>query len=201
MPIPYPSRLITVRPNQFAFASPSDRIAPFATGDCHTMIWVDWVILGILGLSSLIGLIRGLIKEAMSLVVWALALFVATHFKAQASVLLEQYIQTPSLREMSAFGGLFAATLFVGAMVNFVLGQIVKMTGLGGTDRVLGAVFGGARGFLVVMAIIIFLPPIVPIDKDNWWHQSRLIPEFQAFEDSAKVIFSHLAQVYQRITS
>jgi membrane protein required for colicin V production len=99
------------------------------------MIWVDWVILGIFGLSSLIGLVRGLVKEAMSLVVWALALFVATHFKAQAAVLLENYIQTPSLREMAAFGGLFIATLFIGALVNFVLGQIVKMTGLGGTDQ------------------------------------------------------------------
>lgn len=165
------------------------------------MIWVDWVILGIFGLSSLIGLIRGLVKEAMSLVVWALALFVASHFKAQAAVLLEQYIQTPSLREMTAFGGLFVATLFIGALVNFVLSQIVKMTGLGGTDRVLGAVFGAARGFLVVMAIIIFLPPVIPIDKDNWWHQSSLIPEFQAFEDSARVIFSQMAQAYHRITS
>jgi membrane protein required for colicin V production len=158
------------------------------------MIWVDWVILGIFGLSSLIGLIRGLVKEAMSLVVWALALFVASHFKAQAAVLLEQYIQTPSLREMAAFGGLFVATLFIGALVNFVLGQIVKMTGLGGTDRILGALFGAARGFLVVMAVI-------PIDKDNWWHQSRLIPEFQAFEDSARSIFSQMAQAYHRITS
>lgn len=165
------------------------------------MIWVDWVILGIFGLSSLIGLIRGLVKEAMSLVVWALALFVASHFKAQAALLLEQYIQTPSLREMAAFGGLFAATLFIGALVNFVLGQIVKMTGLGGTDRVLGAVFGAGRGFLIVMAIIIFLPPVIPIDKDNWWHQSRLIPEFHAFEDSARSIFSQMAQAYHRITS
>ena len=44
------------------------------------------------------------------------------------------------------------------------------------------------------MAIIIFLPPLVPIDKDNWWHQSRLIPEFQAFEDSARTIFSQMAE-------
>ncbi|MEY4589137.1 MAG: hypothetical protein RL497_1213 [Pseudomonadota bacterium] len=165
------------------------------------MIWVDWVILGIFGLSSLIGLVRGLVKEAMSLVVWALALFVASHFKVQMAILLEPYIQTPSLREMAAFGGLFVGTLFTGALVNFVLGQIVKMTGLGGTDRILGAVFGAGRGFLVVMAIIIFLPPVIPIDKDNWWHQSILIPEFQAFEDSARVIFSQLAEAYHRITS
>jgi membrane protein required for colicin V production len=165
------------------------------------MIWVDWVILGIFALSSLIGLVRGLVKEAMSLVVWVLALFVASHFKTQAAVVLEQYIQTPSLREMAAFGGLFAATLFIGALVNFLLGQIVKMTGLSGTDRVLGALFGAGRGFLVVMAIIIFLPPVIPIDKDNWWHQSRLIPEFHAFEDSARAIFSQMAQAYHRITS
>jgi membrane protein required for colicin V production len=163
------------------------------------MNWADWTILIILGLSCLIGLVRGLIKESLSLAVWLAALFIANHFKTPAAQLLAQHIQTPSLREMAAFGGLFVLTLLVGSLINFVIGQIVKMTGLTGTDRMLGMVFGAARGFLIVMAIIIFLPPVIPIDKDSWWHQSVFIPEFIAFEDSAREIFRQMAGVYRSI--
>ncbi len=150
------------------------------------MNWADWTILAVLAISSLISLKRGFVKEALSLVVWVLAFFMASIFSTRLEGLLESSITTPSMRQMVAFGILFAATLIVGAMVNYLIGELVKMTGLSGTDRLFGMVFGLARGAIVVMAILLLLPGFIPVDQDPWWHNSSIIPHFLVFEDWAR---------------
>ena len=150
------------------------------------MNWADWTIIAILAVSSLIGLTRGLVKEALSLLCWAAAFVVALTFKDPLAKLLVDAIATPSIREMAAFGALFVATLIVGAMVNYLIGELVKMTGLSGTDRLLGTIFGLIRGAVVVMALVILLPAIVPVNEDAWWRQSILIPHFLEMESWAR---------------
>lgn len=150
------------------------------------MNWADWSILGILALSSLISLKRGFVKEALSMLNWVLAFFVAVTFRDQLSVLLAEQIATPSVRDIVAFGVLFAMTLIVGAMVNYLIGEMVRMTGLSGTDRLFGTLFGLVRGLVVVMAILLLVPPIIPIDQDSWWQESALIPQFLEFDDWAR---------------
>lgn len=148
--------------------------------------WADWVIVSIIVVSCVFGLTRGLIKEALSVANWAVALLVAVLFKERFAMLLESQIPTPSLRDIVAFSTLFLFTLLVGALVNYLIGQLVKITGLTSTDRTLGMVFGLLRGFVVVMAILLLIPPIISIDKDQWWSQSVLIPHFMAFEGWAR---------------
>ncbi len=158
------------------------------------MNWADWTILVILAVSGLISIKRGFIKEALSLVIWAAAFVVAMLFRDQMTVLLMDSIQTPSLRQAVAFGVLFLGTLIVGSMVNYLLGELVRMTGLSGTDRLLGMLFGLARGAIVVMAILIFLPRVLPVAQDPWWQQSVLIPQFLTFEDWSRQTASYLTQ-------
>lgn len=136
--------------------------------------------------SSLIGAKRGLIKEALSLACWVAAFFVAMTFRVEMSALLEEAIATPSIREITAFGLLFVATLIVGALVNYLIGELVRVTGLSGTDRLLGVLFGAGRGALIVLAILILVPGVVPIDQDPWWQESHLIPSFLSMEDWAR---------------
>lgn len=157
-----------------------------------TFNWADWVLLAIIGVSSLISIKRGFFKEAISLVVWALAFFVAVTFNERLAVLLEEAIATASIRHLVAFGALFALTLIVGSMVNYLFSELVKMTGLTGTDRALGMVFGLARGVIIVMAVLIFLPMIVPVQQDAWWRDSVLIPEFLLMETWCRDTFSQL---------
>lgn len=157
------------------------------------MNWADWAILAILLLSCLISLKRGFVKEALSMVNWVLAFFVAMTFRGPLAALLEAQIAIPSVREMVAFGTLFAATLIVGAMVNHLIGELVRMTGLSGTDRLFGTVFGLVRGFIVVMALLLLLPVVIPIDQDAWWQESALIPQFLRFEGWARSTASELA--------
>jgi len=157
------------------------------------MNWADWTILAILIISSLISIKRGFVKEALSLVVWILAFMMASLFAGRLELLLVDMITTPSMRQMVAFGLLFATTLIVGAMVNYLVGEVVKMTGLSGTDRLFGMIFGLARGAIVVMALLLLLPGFVPVDQDTWWRESVIIPHFLSLEDWARVTASSLS--------
>ncbi len=143
---------------------------------------VDMGIVGIIAVSALISLIRGFVKEAMSLVIWVIAFAVAMNFKEPLAEHLVSFIGLASIRQLVAWGGLFVGSLLLGSMVNFLLGKLVSSTGLSGTDRTLGLVFGIFRGLLIVLALVIILPQAVPVDQDPWWMESSLIPILQGFE-------------------
>ncbi|RCX32171.1 CvpA family protein [Thioalbus denitrificans] len=142
------------------------------------MNWVDFVILGILLVSTLISLVRGFAREALSLLVWAAAFWVAITYSESLEALFVDHINTPSVRLALAFFALFLATLVAGGLVNFLIGQLVDKTGLSGTDRVLGMVFGAARGVAVV-ALLVLLAGLTPLPQDPWWQDSMLLPHFQ----------------------
>ena len=154
--------------------------------------WADWVLIAIISVSSLISIKRGFFKEAISLAIWVSAFFVAVTFHERLAVLLQDSVSSVSLRYMLSFGLLFAMTLIVGSMVNYLMSELVRMTGLTGTDRAMGMVFGMARGVIIVMALLIFAPMVIPVDQDPWWKQSVLIPQFLLMEFWCRDTFSQL---------
>ncbi|MGH8333101.1 MAG: CvpA family protein, partial [Pseudomonas sp.] len=95
--------------------------------------WVDWAIVAIVAISALISLSRGFVKEALSLVTWIIAGVVAWMFGGSLSEYLGGYIQTPSARIITGCAIMFVATLIVGAMINYLIGELVRVTGLSGT--------------------------------------------------------------------
>ena len=101
------------------------------------MVWIDYAIIAVIAFSSLVSLIRGFVREALSLVTWGCAFFVASHYYTYLSVWFTGF-EDELVRNGIAIAVLFIATLIVGAIVNFVIGQLVEKTGLSGTDRVLG---------------------------------------------------------------
>jgi membrane protein required for colicin V production len=136
--------------------------------------YADYVILGIVALSILVGAIRGFIKEVFALAVWIAAFIFAFQYSGVLATQLETYIELPSGRTALAFTGLFIAVLLVGGLLTYLVGQLVEKTGLSGTDRLFGGVFGGLRGVIIVLFLIL-LTGLTPIPQDPWWQQSRLI--------------------------
>jgi membrane protein required for colicin V production len=143
----------------------------------ENMNWLDIVILSVIGLSALISLLRGFTKEALSLVTWLGAFFIASHYYQRLAVHFTN-IRDEMFRNGAAIAALFVATLIVGAIVNYVISQLVQKTGLSGTDRVLGVVFGGFRGVLVVAAALFFMDAFTAFPNTEWWKHSQLLPQF-----------------------
>lgn len=153
--------------------------------------WADWLIIAVTAFSMLISVIRGFVREALSLATWIAAFLVARIFAADLGMLLEDYIPTPSIRMLASFGLLFVATLIAGSIVNFLIGQLVKLTGLSGTDRVLGMVFGFARG-VVLFVVAVALLKLTPTPQDPWWRESVLIPHLEVLENWSRETFGDL---------
>ena len=147
--------------------------------DFAGLIWVDYCILGLIAVSALIGLIRGLVREVFSLGLWVGAGWVALHYNHEVSVYLEKAIPLPSARMAVSFLIIFIGILLVGGLVLLLLGKLISSTGLDGTDRLAGLLFGVVRGGLIV-AVLVMLAGVSPLPQDPWWKQSKLIPPFQA---------------------
>ena len=146
------------------------------------MTWAGYVILGVIGLSVLVGAIRGFIKEVFSLLVWAAAFIVAWKFSGDLAGLMEEVINLPSARTAMAFTGLFVLVLLVGGLINYLLGKLVESTGLSGTDRLLGGIFGAARGLVLVVAALL-VAGFTPIPADPWWKESPTIERMMPLVD------------------
>ncbi len=156
-----------------------------------TLVWVDWAIIGVVTLSALISLIRGFVKEALSLASWAVAFFVSVAFHSQAVGLLENLVDKIYLREILAYVLLFGGTLVLGSLLTHFIAMVVKRTGLSGTDRLLGMIFGTTRGLIVVLAALVLLPSLLTgIENDQWWKESQLIPEFLLMKDWSEQSFN-----------
>lgn len=142
------------------------------------MNWADYTILAVLALSVLIGFWRGFVAEVFALACWALAFWLAWMF---GPVLAERFldsISVPSARVLLAYALCFVAVLIGGALVGFVLRKLVSGSGLSGTDRLLGMVFGLVRGVALVVLVVLLLG-FTPFTRDPWWNGSQLLPSFR----------------------
>ncbi|HET6587640.1 MAG TPA: CvpA family protein [Oleiagrimonas sp.] len=141
------------------------------------MNWADYAIIAVLALSVLVGLWRGLISEVLALAIWVAAFWVAWMFGPRVATAFQGSIDQPSIRIILGYVLCFVGVLIVGALIKFVMAKLIQGTGLSGSDRMLGMLFGLARGVLLV-ALLVFLLGFTPFTRDPWWHQSKLLPTF-----------------------
>lgn len=142
------------------------------------MIWADYAILLVVAVSAFISVARGFVRESISLAAWVLAFWIALSFAEPLASWLTGYISLPSARLSVAFLILFITTLILGGLVNNLMGQLVQRTGLTGTDRAVGILFGVGRG-VVLAAVLLFLAGLTPLPEDAWWGESLFIDHME----------------------
>ena len=139
------------------------------------MIWIDYAILAIVGISTVISVRRGFVKEALSLAGWIAAFWIAIAFSGRGAALLEGYVTKPAWRAAIAFVVLLILVLLACGIVLRMAGLLVEKTGMSGTDRSLGIVFGVLRG-IVIVGLLVLLAGLTALPGAPWWGESVLLP-------------------------
>ena len=139
----------------------------------------DYAILAILVLSTLFAFWRGLIREIVSLLAWLVALWVAARFAVDFAAWMPAAISGPSARYLAAFACLFLGTVIALELIAFLIARLLRAIGLGFIDRLLGAMFGLARGALIAW-VLVFLGGFTSFPQRDWWRDSVLAPPLQA---------------------
>jgi membrane protein required for colicin V production len=126
-----------------------------------------------------ISLIRGFVREALALAGWFIAIWVSFYYMDKMAALLSPRLDLPaSILSLVAFVILFILTLILAALVTNLIAALVDQTGLSGTDRTIGMLFGIARGIIIV-GILVLLAGFTLVPQDIWWKESVLIVHFQ----------------------
>lgn len=148
--------------------------------------WADFVILGIVALSVIVGVFRGFFRESVALASWILAFLAVIWFADTVATYFGSWIDRPGIAKGVATLAIFIGVLIVGAFVNYLITKLVKSSELSGTDRTLGSLFGLARGVAIVVGLILFLTisedpqrPFFP--EESWWQESVLIRNIEPY--------------------
>ena len=143
---------------------------------------IDILIAVILAISVIIGVVRGFVKEAISITALLLAIWAALTFGPSVGEISESWISSKELQTWFGRIVVFTLILAVGGLLGWGISKLVRLSVLSGIDRLVGAFFGAARGFLFV-AIFILAGEYAGFSNDSWWNKSKLIPHFQVIAD------------------
>jgi membrane protein required for colicin V production len=139
------------------------------------MLPVDYLIIGVVLISTLVGAYRGFFPEVLSLLSWIVGVWVAWEYAPLLEPRLADKIPSPVLALWIARFGLFAGVIIVGGLVTELVSLAVERARLTGANRALGLVFGFARGLIAVGVLTIFAQ-ILELPHEAWWRESKLIP-------------------------
>ena len=141
---------------------------------------LDLIIAGIFLISIVIGIMRGFMKEVLSLIYWIAAFFLAITFGAEVGEYLTKFtgITAPKFIVWSGNTVVFIGTLFLGAIITYFILKLFRHKAVKGVDRMLGIFTGSIRAIAVVVAIIIFAGRGFSLEETDWWKESKLVSAF-----------------------
>lgn len=151
------------------------------------MTWFDYIAIAITLISIAIGWWRGMSYEVLSLLGWVAAYLVARTFVTQAVVWVPEAITADWARSSIAYAGLFLVTLFVSAVLGWFLSKLIKLTGLGILDALMGAFFGMLRAIFIVL-VLVWLGGMTDLPKKPFWREALLSSTLQKFALFAIVV-------------
>jgi membrane protein required for colicin V production len=134
----------------------------------------DVLIVVILLGSTIIGLLRGFVREAASLVFWILAIWAAWKFGPIVEPHLGGLLADPSVAPWVGRLVILVLVLLLGWVIGMLLGYFTRSLGLGVMDRVLGLLFGILRG-LVLVGLVTIGGELLHLNHEEWWGRSKLV--------------------------
>lgn len=137
----------------------------------------DYIMLGVIAASALIGLLRGFLREILSLIAYLVAFVAAVWWGPSASGWLANLIDNGLLRTLAAYGSIFIVALLCIGLLNMALGALVDRTGLTPADHGLGALFGAVRGVLLAL-ILVGMAGYTQLPEEPWWQQAKTADAF-----------------------
>ena len=138
----------------------------------------DYVVLGIFFVSIILSIVRGLVREVLSIAGWVIAFIAASTFAYDFEPYIPPELSGESLRIIAAFILVFIATLIISVMVTMLLNALIKNVGLGFIDRILGAFFGFVRA-LVIVLVLVLLAGLTALPQQFLWRQAMLSPTLE----------------------
>ena len=133
----------------------------------------DLALVAVVGLSALIAFVRGVIREVVALATWVIGVVAAIAYAGTLAGMLPGFHAAPVAKEAIAFAAILLAVIIAGSVVSRMLADVVRAIGLGFVDRALGAVFGLARGLVVVVAFAL-IAGVTALPRQDWWQNSTL---------------------------
>jgi membrane protein required for colicin V production len=151
------------------------------------VIAVDYIILAIVILSAIMGLVRGLLREAIAVITWFLAIVLAWSFAPSLEPHLGGVLVGSPLRIWAARAIIFTGILLLGGAVSVIVSHYVRVSMFAGMDKFLGLVFGIIRGVVIVGAFTIAVQAL-RMDEDDAWKRSKLLPYASGVADALRGI-------------
>ncbi len=139
---------------------------------------IDILIVVVIVVSMIIGVVRGFVKEAISIAALLLAIWGALYFGPSVGEIAESWLRSAEMRTWFGRILVFAIVLSVGGIAGWGIAKLVRLSVLSGVDRLLGSLFGAARGILLV-AVAVLAGEFAGFSNDSWWLESRTIPYFE----------------------
>lgn len=155
----------------------------------HNFNWIDYIIIGIIAVSTIISLFRGFVREVISLTAWVVGFGVALHYAPLFQNYLREWVASEPLRHGVAFVIIFLLVLLFGMLINLIVGFWVDKAGLSVGNRLLGIVFGAARGLAVVMLLLMLVMSMNNFSENPALTQSVLVPKLTPVLEKIKNFF------------
>jgi membrane protein required for colicin V production len=133
----------------------------------------DLAVLGAIGVSALVALVRGFVRSVISLVAWVVALVLALQWGPVVAGVVPPSLMPAPAAQVLGFSLVFLAIVIAGALIGMLLARVLHAVGLGAVDSLLGALFGLGRG-LVVVLVGVLLAGLTALPRQDWWQNSRL---------------------------
>ncbi len=160
--------------------------------DLSVLNGADWFIIVVLSVSTLLSLWRGFVREALSLLGWVAAFVVAHLFVDQLATQLAAAIANVTGRYIAAYAILFVSTLVLFTLIVKLAVRLVRVAGLSVLDRLLGTVFGFARGVIIILVLAYVVRQLVPPAEQTWLDESVLMPHLNMLADWVQGVFGNI---------